>query len=98
LMERAAGNPLFLRELASVGEKAHDAEDLPETVESLVATRIDQLAPGDRALLRWASVLGASFSASLIADVLEDDPLVAAGSEAWERLRPRGAAGARERA
>ena len=86
LMERAAGNPLFLRELASVGEKAHDAEDLPETVESLVATRIDQLAPGDRALLRWASVLGVSFSASLIADVLEDDPLVAAGSEAWGRL------------
>ena len=86
LMERAAGNPLFLRELASVGEKTHDAEDLPETVESLVATRIDQLAPGDRALLRWASVLGVSFSASLIADVLEDDPLVAAGSEAWGRL------------
>jgi class 3 adenylate cyclase/tetratricopeptide (TPR) repeat protein len=87
LMERAAGNPLFLRELASVGEKTHDAEELPETVESLVATRIDQLAPGDRALLRWASVLGVSFPASLIADVLEDDPLVAAGSEAWDRLR-----------
>jgi class 3 adenylate cyclase/tetratricopeptide (TPR) repeat protein len=86
LMERAAGNPLFLRELASVGETTHDAQDLPETVESLVATRIDQLAPGDRALLRWASVLGVSFSASLIADVLEDDPLVAAGSEAWDRL------------
>jgi class 3 adenylate cyclase/tetratricopeptide (TPR) repeat protein len=86
LMERAAGNPLFLRELASVGEKTHQAEDLPETVESLVATRIDQLAPGDRALLRWASVLGVSFSASLIAEVLEDDPLVAAGSDAWDRL------------
>jgi class 3 adenylate cyclase/tetratricopeptide (TPR) repeat protein len=86
LMERAAGNPLFLRELASVGETAQDAQDLPETVESLVATRIDQLAPGDRALLRWASVLGVSFSGSLIADVLEDDPLVAAGSEAWARL------------
>ena len=61
-MERGAGNPLFLRELASVGEKSDDAEDLPETVEALVATRIDQLAPGDRALLRWASVLGVSFS------------------------------------
>ena len=61
-MERGAGNPLFLQELASVGEKAEDAEELPETVEALVATRIDQLAPGDRALLRWASVLGASFS------------------------------------
>ena len=86
LMERAAGNPLFLRELASVGEKTHDVQDLPDTVESLVATRIDQLGPGDRALLRWASVLGVSFSASLIADVLEDDPIVAAASEAWARL------------
>ncbi len=75
LMERGAGNPLFLRELASVGEKTDEAEELPETVEALVATRIDQLGPGDRALLRWASVLGVSFSASLIADVLEDDPL-----------------------
>ena len=86
LMERGAGNPLFLRELASVGEKTDEAEELPETVEALVATRIDRLGPGDRALLRWASVLGVSFSASLIADVLEDDPLVAAGSEAWDRL------------
>ena len=86
LMERAAGNPLFLRELASVGEKTDDAEDLPDTVEALVATRIDQLGPGDRALLRWASVLGERFSGSLIAEVLEDDPNVAAGSEAWDRL------------
>ena len=76
-MERAAGNPLFLRELASVGEKSEDAEDLPDTVEALVATRIDQLAPGDRALLRWASVLGVSFSGSLIAEVLEGDTDVA---------------------
>jgi class 3 adenylate cyclase/tetratricopeptide (TPR) repeat protein len=86
LMERAAGNPLFLRELASVGEKTEDAEDLPDTVETLVATRIDRLAPGDRALLRWASVLGVSFSGALIIDVLEDDPTVAAASEAWDRL------------
>lgn len=86
LMERGAGNPLFLRELASVGEKADDAEELPDTVEALVATRIDQLAPGDRALLRWASVLGERFSGKLIAQVLVDDPNVAAGSEAWDRL------------
>jgi tetratricopeptide (TPR) repeat protein len=86
LMERGAGNPLFLQELASVGETADEAEELPESVEALVATRIDQLAPGDRALLRWASVLGASFSGALINEVLEDDPLVGAASEAWDRL------------
>jgi class 3 adenylate cyclase/tetratricopeptide (TPR) repeat protein len=86
LMERAAGNPLFLRELASVGDKTDVAEELPDTVETLVATRIDQLGPGDRALLRWASVLGVSFSGALIAEVLEDDPNVAAASDAWDRL------------
>ena len=86
LMERGAGNPLFLQRLASVGEAADEAEDLPETVEALVATRIDQLAPGDRALLRWASVLGVSFSGSLIAEVLEGDTEVGAAAEAWDRL------------
>ena len=86
LMERGAGNPLFLQELASVGKQAEEAEELPESVEALVATRIDQLTPGDRALLRWASVLGASFSGALIVEVLEDDPMVGAASDAWDRL------------
>ena len=81
LMQRGAGNPLFLQRLASVGEKSDEPDELPESVEALVATRIDQLAPGDRALLRWASVLGVSFSGSLIVEVLENDPTVAAGSE-----------------
>jgi class 3 adenylate cyclase/tetratricopeptide (TPR) repeat protein len=86
IAERGAGNPLFLQELALPDELAEQVEQLPETVESLVATRIDRLAPGDRALLRWASVLGVSFSGSMIADVLEGDPTVAAASEAWDRL------------
>src|SRR5262249_11412952 len=67
-------------------ETVEEVEQLPDTVESLVATRIDRLAPADRALLRWASVFGVSFSGSLIAEVLEDDPTVAAASEAWDRL------------
>jgi class 3 adenylate cyclase/tetratricopeptide (TPR) repeat protein len=86
IAERGAGNPLFLQELASPEDVVEEVAQLPETVESLVATRIDRLAPGDRALLRWASVLGVSFSGSLIADVLEGDPTVAAASEAWDRL------------
>ena len=61
IAQRGGGNPLFLQELASP-EEAEQVEELPETVESLVATRIDRLAPADRALLRWASVFGVSFS------------------------------------
>ena len=40
---------------------------MPESVLEVVTTRIDSLAPGDRALLRWASVLGATFSGDLVA-------------------------------
>jgi class 3 adenylate cyclase/tetratricopeptide (TPR) repeat protein len=86
ITERAAGNPLFLQELASPEEAVDESEQLPETVEALVATRIDRLAPGDRALLRWASVLGTTFSGAVIADVLEGDLSAAADSEAWDRL------------
>jgi class 3 adenylate cyclase/tetratricopeptide (TPR) repeat protein len=86
LMERGAGNPLFLQELASPEQPLDAAEQMPDSVESLVATRIDGLAPGDRALLRWASVLGVSFSGAVIADVLEGDPTAASDSEAWDRL------------
>jgi class 3 adenylate cyclase/tetratricopeptide (TPR) repeat protein len=82
---RAAGNPLFLQELASPDERGED-EVLPETVEALVATKIDRLAPADRALLRWASVLGVTFSGSVIAQVLEGDETAAMSSEAWDRL------------
>src|SRR5579862_1178332 len=87
LLERGAGNPLFLQELAGPDDGTERAEELPETVEALLATRIDRLSPGDRALLRWASVLGVSFSSSLIAEVLEEqEEAVAAASEAWERV------------
>ena len=86
IFERGAGNPLFLQELAGPEEAGDTAEQLPDTVEALVATRIDRLAPADRALLRWASVLGTSFSGAVITDVLEDDPTAASDSEAWNRL------------
>ena len=86
ITERAAGNPLFLQELASPEDAVDEGEQLPETVEALVTTRIDRLAPGDRALLRWASVLGTTFSGAAIADVLEGDPSAAADSDAWDRL------------
>jgi class 3 adenylate cyclase/tetratricopeptide (TPR) repeat protein len=83
IAERGAGNPLFLQELVA-SERAE--EELPETVETVVAARIDKLAPGDRALLRYAAVMGASFSGALIADVLAGDEAASADSEAWDRV------------
>ena len=72
VIERAEGNPLFLTELleamrvGAVGS-ADDADELPDTVESAVAARIDQLAPSQRATLRAAAVLGDSVDLVLLA-------------------------------
>ncbi|MGB2874801.1 MAG: adenylate/guanylate cyclase domain-containing protein [Gaiellaceae bacterium] len=85
ITDRAGGNPLFLQELA-VSSRAPEREALPESVEAVVATRIDKLAAGDRALLRYAAVLGATFSADLVTNVLAEDPAASADSEAWDRL------------
>jgi class 3 adenylate cyclase/tetratricopeptide (TPR) repeat protein len=86
ITERAGGNPLFLQELLA-SERGEEVEEaLPETVESVVATRIDKLDPGDRALLRYAAVMGATFSGDLIAEVLADDPSASGDSEAWDRI------------
>ena len=81
ITERSGGNPLFLQQLA-----AADTDELPETVEASLAARIDRLDPGDRALLRWASVLGVSFSSEVVAAVLAADPTAAADADAWDRL------------
>jgi class 3 adenylate cyclase/tetratricopeptide (TPR) repeat protein len=83
--ERGAGNPLFLQELASAGG-GDDAEQLPETVEALLTARIDGLEPGDRTLLRWASVLGPSFLWADVKAVLADDASASSDDEVWDRL------------
>lgn len=56
IVDAAAGNPLFLEQLAwhSVGVDP----EVPDTVERVLAARIDTLAPADRQLLRDLSVLG----------------------------------------
>jgi tetratricopeptide (TPR) repeat protein len=88
ITERAAGNPLFLQELAaSAGAEDEAGTELPESVEAMVAARIDKLAPSDRTLLRYAAVMGVSFSAELVGHVLAtEDPSASPDSETWDRL------------
>ena len=83
LAERAGGNPLFLLELVTAIREA-GTDELPETVESLVTTRIDLLPAPDRMLLREAAVSGATFEADLLAEAFERSDLRQAGR--WEAL------------
>ena len=85
LAGRAGGNPLFLRELVFAAR--HGASnDLPESVQTLLTTRIDTLDPADRMLLRYASVVGASFEPALLAEILGGESADAGDPMRWERL------------
>ena len=69
LVARAEGNPLFLGELVAAAVSG-DNEELPATLEDLLAAQIDGLLPQQRQVLRVASVLGVRFEDDLLADLL----------------------------
>ena len=83
LTERAGGNPLFLTELMAVARQAGGITELPDSVESLMTSRIDQLSPTDRRVLRCAAVIGASFTKDLVDAALAPE---SPAPDVWERL------------
>ncbi len=84
LVERAAGNPLFLVELVRAAHTSTSAETLPDSLEPLLATRVDTLSSSDRRALRTAAVLGLRFDQTLLARVVEED--VPLDEALWGRL------------
>ena len=85
LAERSGGNPLFLQELVAAARAGGSIESLPDSVEAVIAARLDRLDPGDRHLVRRASVLGRSAPWHLLAAVLEEVPT--RSDPTWSRVR-----------
>lgn len=67
VIARSGGNPLFLQELVAVG----DLDEVPDSIESVVAARIDTLPRPGRLVLRGAAVLGGRFDDELLASLLD---------------------------
>ncbi len=84
IVERAGGNPLFLRELLRSTSEAGDIEELPESLEPLLVAQIDRLTPPDRQVLRAAAVLGTRFNPVVLQDLLDTDAGV--DEAVWARL------------
>ena len=73
--ETAAGNPLFLEELATyAGERPGD-DALPPAIHALLAARLDALDPSERAALCYASIGGDELSAESVHAVAQGVPL-----------------------
>ncbi len=89
ICDKAEGNPFFLAEMLSnlqeggvlarqgsaweVARPLHEA-GLPTSVRSVVAARLDRLAPHLKTVVQSAAVIGRRFGVKLLRDVLGHDP------------------------
>ena len=74
VLERAEGNPFYLEELlASLA--GHDAvrPSIPDSIQAVVAARIDLLPPTEKAALQAAAVIGRSFWRGPVRALLNGD-------------------------
>jgi class 3 adenylate cyclase len=72
ILEQAGGNPLYAEEfvrLLSDRGLTLDEITLPETVQALIAARLDTLRPERKSLLQDAAVIGKVFWASAVAEM-----------------------------
>ena len=85
---------MFLEQLVAAQAEQEEAT-LPPTLQTVLAARIDRLAPGERTVLRYASVEGRSFHPAALAELLPDargDPdLLALVQKQFVRPEPHGA-------
>jgi len=68
LIERSGGNPLYAEEFARIlAEHGDDETAIPETVQGIIAARLDGLAPENKRLLQDAAVVGSTFWVGAVA-------------------------------
>src|SRR5262245_26154062 len=61
LLQRSGGNPLYAEEFARMFAEREAAEEVPETLQGLIAARLDGLTAEEKGLLQRASVVGKVF-------------------------------------
>jgi len=61
LLERCGGNPLYAEQYVRMLDERGSTETLPETVQGIIAARLDSLAAEEKALLQNAAVVGKVF-------------------------------------
>ena len=90
LVGAAAGNPLFLVEMARsvwTGRSAGGGDGgVPPRVQAVIESRLDQLSPAARELATVAAVVGRAFTIDTVAHLIPDEgDAVAAVDELWRR-------------
>jgi len=74
ILTQAAGNPFFLEELTWAvleEQRTHAAPGIPETIQAVLAARIDRLPPVEKHLLQTAAVIGTEVAMPLLQTMAE---------------------------
>jgi class 3 adenylate cyclase/tetratricopeptide (TPR) repeat protein len=98
ILERAGGNPFFLEEIVQrLLDEPASAEhlDIPDTVQGVLAARIDLLTPIEKQALQFASVVGRTFWSGAVRSLMEPDPGASGTETILARLEDRGLVHAR---
>ena len=67
ILRKADGNPFFLEELTQVFvEQGVTISSVPDTIQAVLAARIDRLAPTEKHLLQTAAVIGRDIPVALL--------------------------------
>jgi DNA-binding SARP family transcriptional activator len=90
ILQSAEGNPLFLEQIvrATAEDPRWNRErEIPATIQSLLAARLDRLGPGERAYIERAALIGREFWPAAVAELLPDEarPSAAAHLDALVR-------------
>jgi len=82
IAETAGGNPFYVEQLLALAAEGGVAGDrpLPETIQALLAARLDRLGPGERAVLERGAVVGKEFSAEDVTALVEPAAAPTAGA------------------
>jgi class 3 adenylate cyclase len=98
IIERAGGNPFFLEEIVQrLLDEPANAErlEIPDTVQGVLAARIDLLTPVEKTVLQSAAVVGRTFWNGAVRALLDPDPGAGELDEILARLEKRGLVHAR---
>jgi tetratricopeptide (TPR) repeat protein len=96
ILETAEGVPLFVEQLAAHAAETDVADEgIPTSLDALLASRIDVLEPGERAVLSRAAVVGRAFSREELGALTPDAETRELGGrltslERRRLVRPRG--------
>jgi DNA-binding SARP family transcriptional activator/tetratricopeptide (TPR) repeat protein len=73
ILDGAEGNPLFIEQLLAAALEG-DTGAVPDSIQTLLAARLDRLDDRDRAVAQAAAVCGTSFTTDDVAELVQGDP------------------------